>query len=361
MTRDELILRTRQLIAEGERLGADPSLVALQTWLQLSDDLLATAWGMMDRYHLAWLMVGKPKGIVRGREMTREEEAAYVREVAGQKAAALRMSLDAVERQGMPFRGETGGVGVGQGMGEVPTATAADAGACHADTTKAADASPVPPARDPARPGAPAAPGRCPPRGRGARHARWPGRTRRAGQPRPPARPTTGEAPAVTSASSASVEPGQQPGHADVQERGRPVPLRRCSRAAPARRPARRPTPSRGGSRPRSAPPASRRRQGDPTTAGRQRRPASQVHECHGGDPAGERGDTARAEPRPQVEAGRARRQARAPMARATRTAGITAAACGEPGGLEVVVARLGLFMPGCYALGRPERYPSAS
>ena len=120
MTRDELILRTRQLIAEGERLDADPSLTALQTWLQLSDDLLATAWGTMDRYHLAWLMVGKPKGIVRGREMTRDEEAAYVREVASQKTAALRMSLDAVERQGMPFRGETGGVGPGQGMGELP-------------------------------------------------------------------------------------------------------------------------------------------------------------------------------------------------------------------------------------------------
>ena len=70
MTRDELILRTRQLIAEGERLDADPSLTALKTWLQLSDDLLARAWGTMDRYHLAWLMVGKPKGIVRGRPMT---------------------------------------------------------------------------------------------------------------------------------------------------------------------------------------------------------------------------------------------------------------------------------------------------
>ncbi len=120
MTRDELILRTRQLIAEGGRLDAAPSLAALQTWLQLSDDLLATAWGSMDRYHLAWLMVGKPKGIVRGRPMTADEEAAYVREVAGQKTAALRMSLDAVERQGMPFRGESGGVGAGQGMGEVP-------------------------------------------------------------------------------------------------------------------------------------------------------------------------------------------------------------------------------------------------
>jgi hypothetical protein len=120
MTRDELILRTRQLIAEGERLDAAPSLTALQTWLQLSDDLLATAWGSMDRYHLAWLMVGKPKGIVRGRPMTPDEASAYVREVAGQKTAALRMSLDAVERQGMPFRGETGGIGPGQGMGAVP-------------------------------------------------------------------------------------------------------------------------------------------------------------------------------------------------------------------------------------------------
>jgi hypothetical protein len=120
VTRDELILRTRQLIAEGERLNGDPSLTALTTWLQLSDDLLAHAWGTMDRYHLAWLMVGKPKDTIRGRAMTADEEAAYVREVASQKTAALRMSLDAVERQGMPFVGETGGVGPGQGMGEMP-------------------------------------------------------------------------------------------------------------------------------------------------------------------------------------------------------------------------------------------------
>ena len=44
MTRDELISRTRQLIDEGERLTADPSLGAMRLWLQLSDDLLATAW-----------------------------------------------------------------------------------------------------------------------------------------------------------------------------------------------------------------------------------------------------------------------------------------------------------------------------
>ncbi len=70
MTRDELIVATRQLVDEGDRLRAAPSLASLQMWLQRSDDLLATAWGSMDRYHLAWLMVGKPKGIVRGRPMT---------------------------------------------------------------------------------------------------------------------------------------------------------------------------------------------------------------------------------------------------------------------------------------------------
>src|SRR5687767_4313564 len=126
VTRDELIDRTRQLIAEGDRLVAAPSMGALQTWLQLSDDLLSRAWGSMDRYHLAWLMVGKPKGIVRGRPMDPDEEAAYVREVATQKTAALRMSLDAVDRQRMPFVGETGG-GLGHGGEASPGPSSGDA------------------------------------------------------------------------------------------------------------------------------------------------------------------------------------------------------------------------------------------
>ena len=111
MTRDELISRTAQLIGEGERLATNPSLGALRTWLQLSDDLLSTAWGSMDRYHLSWLQVGRPREIVRGRRMTPEEEAAYVREVAVAKTAVLRMSLDAVDRLAMPFVGETPAVG----------------------------------------------------------------------------------------------------------------------------------------------------------------------------------------------------------------------------------------------------------
>jgi hypothetical protein len=107
MTREELVTRTAQLVDEGVRLGANPSLEALRTWLQLSDDLLSRAWGSMDRYHLTWLQVGRPKSIVRGRPMRDDEAVAYVREVAAAKTAVLRMSLDAVGRLRMPFVGET--------------------------------------------------------------------------------------------------------------------------------------------------------------------------------------------------------------------------------------------------------------
>jgi hypothetical protein len=106
VTRNDLIARTSALVAEGDRLGGEPTLAGLQGWIRASDALLAEAWGSMDRYHLSWLMVGRPPGAVRGRPMDPDEEAAYVRDVAAQKTAALRMSLTAAE-QGMPFIGET--------------------------------------------------------------------------------------------------------------------------------------------------------------------------------------------------------------------------------------------------------------
>jgi hypothetical protein len=106
MTRDELIVRTRALVDRGEALVADPTMPGLRDWIATSDRLLATAWGHMDRYHLSWLMVGRPSGAVRGRPMDPDEERAYVRDVAIQKTAALRISLAAAE-QGMPFVGET--------------------------------------------------------------------------------------------------------------------------------------------------------------------------------------------------------------------------------------------------------------
>jgi hypothetical protein len=107
VTRDELVRRTRQLIDEGDRLAANPGNAALKVWLQLTDELLAAAWGSMDRYHLAWLTVGRPSEAIRGRPMTPAEEAAYVREVASAKTAVLRMSVEALTRHGMPFVGET--------------------------------------------------------------------------------------------------------------------------------------------------------------------------------------------------------------------------------------------------------------
>ncbi len=109
VTRDQYIAAIRALIGEGERLAERPSMPALQTWIAASDELLQNAWGSMDRYHLSWLRVGRPADAVRGRAMTDDEEAAYVRDVALAKTAALRMSLKAVEEDGMPFVGETAG------------------------------------------------------------------------------------------------------------------------------------------------------------------------------------------------------------------------------------------------------------
>jgi hypothetical protein len=105
MKRAAAIERTTRLIEEGERLQVSPSLPALRTWLQISDEFLSAAWGSMDRYHLAWLGVGRSNA-VRGRPMTEAEETQYVRDVASQKTAALRMSLKALDEQHMPFLGE---------------------------------------------------------------------------------------------------------------------------------------------------------------------------------------------------------------------------------------------------------------
>ena len=107
VTRDEYITASRSLIAEGTRLQERPSLSAMRTWIAMSDELLRSAWGSMDRYHLSWLMVGRPPDAVRGRAMSDAEESGYVRDVAAAKTAALRMSLKAVEEDGMPFVGET--------------------------------------------------------------------------------------------------------------------------------------------------------------------------------------------------------------------------------------------------------------
>jgi hypothetical protein len=108
MTRDEYARQVRCLIADGQRLQAEPTLQRMRPWIAASDGLLRTAWGSMGRYHLSWLLVGRPAAAVRGRPMTPTEEADYVREVSAAKNAVLELSLRAVTEDGMPFVGESG-------------------------------------------------------------------------------------------------------------------------------------------------------------------------------------------------------------------------------------------------------------
>jgi len=69
MKREDLVSQTRRLIEEGDRIDRSPSRAALNTWLAASDALLSEAWGSMDRYHLAWLEVGRIAQPLRGREI----------------------------------------------------------------------------------------------------------------------------------------------------------------------------------------------------------------------------------------------------------------------------------------------------
>jgi hypothetical protein len=64
-----------------------------------SDQLLERVWGRMDRYHLAWLNVGRdsaPPGSPLDEQGTRR----FIAEVASGKLAVLRTMRTAVERQG---------------------------------------------------------------------------------------------------------------------------------------------------------------------------------------------------------------------------------------------------------------------
>ena len=99
MSRAAFLRATDELIATGERLTAEPAWDGFREWLLASDRLLERVWGRMDRYHLAWLNVGRasaPPGSVLDDEGTRR----FIAEVAGGKLAVLRTMRAAVERQG---------------------------------------------------------------------------------------------------------------------------------------------------------------------------------------------------------------------------------------------------------------------
>lgn len=99
MTRRAFLATTDDLVAEGEALVAEPDWDRFGTWLLRSDALLERVWGRMDRYHLAWLNVGRDSAPA-GSPLDDEGRRRFIAEVASAKLAVLRTMRTSVERQG---------------------------------------------------------------------------------------------------------------------------------------------------------------------------------------------------------------------------------------------------------------------
>ena len=99
MSRTAFLAATDALIGVGDELVARPDWDRFRSWLIESDALLERVWGPMDRYHLAWLNVGRgsaPPGSSFDDAGTRR----FIAEVASGKLAVLRTMRTSVERQG---------------------------------------------------------------------------------------------------------------------------------------------------------------------------------------------------------------------------------------------------------------------
>lgn len=99
MTRDEFLRATDDLVTTGDSIVESPEWDRFRDWLIASDTLLERVWGRMDRYHLAWLNVGRgsaPPGSSLNEEGTRR----FIGEVASGKLAVLRTMRGSVARQG---------------------------------------------------------------------------------------------------------------------------------------------------------------------------------------------------------------------------------------------------------------------
>jgi hypothetical protein len=105
MSRRRFLQLTDELIASGERLTADPDWNLFRAWLLNSDELLERVWGRMDRYHLAWLNVGR-SAAPPGSPMDEAATDAFVVEVASAKLAVLRTMRSAVEQRGWSLLSE---------------------------------------------------------------------------------------------------------------------------------------------------------------------------------------------------------------------------------------------------------------
>jgi len=99
MSRAEFLAATDALIGTGEALLAEPAWEPFRNWLLESDRLLERVWGRMDRYHLAWLNVGRDSAPP-GSALDEAGTSRFVAEVASAKLAVLRTMRTSVERQG---------------------------------------------------------------------------------------------------------------------------------------------------------------------------------------------------------------------------------------------------------------------
>jgi hypothetical protein len=99
MTRAAFLAATDALIARGDRLVERPAWEDFRSWLLDSDRLLERVWGRMDRYHLAWLNVGRGSATP-GSTLDEEGTRRFIAEVASGKLAVLRTMRASVERQG---------------------------------------------------------------------------------------------------------------------------------------------------------------------------------------------------------------------------------------------------------------------
>jgi hypothetical protein len=99
MSRTAFLAATDDLISTGEALIAAPDWERFRDWLIASDALLERVWGRMDRYHLAWLNVGRGSAPP-GATLDAAETSRFIAEVASGKLAVLRTMRVTVEKQG---------------------------------------------------------------------------------------------------------------------------------------------------------------------------------------------------------------------------------------------------------------------
>lgn len=99
ISQEAFLARTRQLIARGEEIRSAPAWDAFRFWLLESDEFLESVWGRMDRYHLAWLNVGRDSQPP-GSSLDTEGERRFIGEITEGKLSVLRTMLVSVERRG---------------------------------------------------------------------------------------------------------------------------------------------------------------------------------------------------------------------------------------------------------------------